>query len=65
MTLSSGHTWRGHIKNLRKDGRFYWVRADMAPIFDEGEIVGYVSVRSTFASSRFQALARDVVRKRV
>lgn len=44
-TLKAGNTWFGVVKNLRKDGDFYWVAANVAPIRDSGKITGYVSVR--------------------
>jgi aerotaxis receptor len=44
--LSSGHTWNGLLKNLRKDGLYYWVHIEILPIFDENnEITGYISAR--------------------
>ena len=27
--------WTGTVKNLRKDGKYYWVEAFIEPIFDE------------------------------
>lgn len=43
--LKSGEHWRGIVKNRRKNGGFYWVDAFVTPIFKNGEIVGYQSVR--------------------
>lgn len=44
-TVEAGRPWFGLVKNLRKDGRHYWVAANVSPIFTKGEISGYVSVR--------------------
>lgn len=44
-TLCSGRKWHGYVKNLRKDGGFYWVYATVIPNVREGKIVGYTSVR--------------------
>ncbi|MEM1142339.1 MAG: PAS domain-containing methyl-accepting chemotaxis protein [Pseudomonadota bacterium] len=44
-TLKSGKIWMGIVKNRRKDGDHYWVSAFVTPVFDEGEVVGYESVR--------------------
>ena len=44
-TVSTGKPWTGVVKNRCKDGRYYWVVANVAPIVDQGEIVGYSSVR--------------------
>ena len=44
-TLKSEHPWRGLVKNRCKNGDHYWVRATVAPIIENGSIIGYVSVR--------------------
>lgn len=45
QTIKRGEKWRGYVKNLRKDGGFYWVYATVIPNIRKGEIVGYTSVR--------------------
>ena len=37
--------WTGIVKNLRKDGKYYWVYSHISPIFSEGEITGYTAAR--------------------
>ena len=44
-TIQQGKQWNGYVKNLRKDGRFYWVYATVIPNIREGKIAGYTSVR--------------------
>jgi aerotaxis receptor len=44
-TIKAGLPWTGIVKNRRKDGGFYWVRANVTPIVERGQIVGYMSVR--------------------
>ena len=45
-TIKSGQVWTGIVKNLRKDGRYYWVDAEILPIKDEdGQITGYIAAR--------------------
>ena len=44
-TIKAGHSWTGIVKNRRKDGGFYWVRANVSPIVSGGQRVGYLSVR--------------------
>ncbi len=45
-TIEKNQSWRGFVKNLRKDGRYYWVEAFIEPIFDEnGKKIGYISAR--------------------
>ncbi|MAX32409.1 MAG: chemotaxis protein [Halomonadaceae bacterium] len=44
-TLKSGESWSGLVKNRRKNGDHYWVHASVTPIIEEGELVGYASLR--------------------
>lgn len=45
-TIKSGTMWHGIVKNLRKDGRYYWVDTEVSPSFDEnGNIKGYIAAR--------------------
>jgi PAS domain S-box-containing protein len=45
-TLESGREFFGYIKNLCKDGSYYWVFANLTPTLDPaGRMVGYYSVR--------------------
>ncbi len=44
-TIATGTKWHGYVKNLRKDGGFYWVHAVVVPSIRDGKIVGYMSVR--------------------
>jgi aerotaxis receptor len=44
-TLARGEKWQGFVKNLRKDGRYYWVKATVIPNVRNGVVVGYTSVR--------------------
>ena len=44
-TLQSGNPWQGMVKNRCKNGDFYWVQANANPIWDEGRVVGYMSLR--------------------
>ncbi|MFP3801222.1 methyl-accepting chemotaxis protein [Paraburkholderia sp. SIMBA_027] len=45
-TIKAGRSWSGLVKNRRKNGDFYWVRANVTPIVERGATVGYLSVRS-------------------
>ncbi len=45
-TIQSGQSWHGLVKNLRKDGRYYWVDTEVTPVKNEaGEITGYIAAR--------------------
>lgn len=45
-TLAEGKPWRGMVKNRTKSGDFYWVEAYVTPVFEQGQHVGYMSVRT-------------------
>lgn len=44
-TIRQGKSWTGIVKNRRKNGGFYWVRANVTPMMSKGRISGYMSVR--------------------
>lgn len=44
-TVKRAETWQGFVKNLRKDGGYYWVKATVIPNVRNGQVVGYTSVR--------------------
>jgi aerotaxis receptor len=44
-TIQSGRPWSAAVKNRRKDGRCYWVMANVTPIIEGEAPVGYMSVR--------------------
>ncbi len=45
-TIQSGQPWTALVKNRRKDGRYYWVRANVTPLIVDDKPVGYMSVRT-------------------
>jgi aerotaxis receptor len=44
-TVRNGDKWQGYVKNLRKDGGYYWVKAVVIPNFRNGQLVAYSSIR--------------------
>ena len=44
-SLKQGKTWKGYIKNLRKDKGYYWVYAEMSGVYKNGKLVEYKSMR--------------------
>jgi aerotaxis receptor len=45
-TILSDKEWSGIVKNLRKDGRYYWVDATIVPLKDDnGTLIGFISAR--------------------
>lgn len=46
MTLKQGSEFFGYVKNMAKDGSFYWTFANVTASYDnDGQLVGYYSVR--------------------
>ncbi len=45
-TLRAGLSWTALVKNRRKDGDHYWVRANATPVVRGGRVTGYMSVRT-------------------
>lgn len=44
-TIKGGNPWNGIVKNRCKNGDYYWVEANITPLLEHGEMVGYVSLR--------------------
>lgn len=45
-TIQSGREINAYVKNMAKDGAYYWVIANVTPSFDRHDkIIGYFSVR--------------------
>ncbi len=57
-TVKQGRPWTGIVKNRCKNGDFYWVKANVTPIFENGHITEYMSVRSKPTSDEVAA-AKD------
>ena len=52
-TITSGKTWKGEIKNKKKNGDYYWVKASISPMFDnKGEIISYTSIREDITDKK-------------
>jgi aerotaxis receptor len=45
-TLKAGKSWTALVKNRRKNGDHYWVRANATPVIRNGSTTGYLSVRT-------------------
>ena len=45
-TIQEGKTWQGEVKNRKKNGDYYFVKATVTPLFNtDNEIVGYNAIR--------------------
>jgi aerotaxis receptor len=54
-TVMHGLPWTALVKNRRKNGDHYWVRANVTPMVDGEHIVGYMSVRSEAPRAEIEA----------
>lgn len=52
MCLKAGLPWTAPVKNRTKSGDYYWVEANVTPVFKNGKVHEYLSVR--YAPSREQ-----------
>lgn len=62
-TVKSDRPWRGIVKNRCKDGDHYWVKAFVVPLHQDGQTVGYMSVRSE--ASREEVREAEVLYQRL
>ncbi len=62
-TLKAGRPWRGLVKNRNKTGDFYWVEAYVSPITEDGQTIGYMSVRN--APDRNEVAAAEALYREV
>ncbi|EKS6649590.1 PAS domain-containing protein [Enterobacter hormaechei] len=71
-TLQKGEPWSGIVKNRRKNGDHYWVRANAVPMVRNGQMTGYMSIRTratrdeiAAAEPLYQALNEGRCKKRI
>ncbi|WP_442497472.1 PAS domain-containing protein [Methylobacter sp. sgz302048] len=57
-TVQQGNKWQGFVKNLRKDGGYYWVKATVIPNVRKGKVVGYTSVRRKPSRTKVEECAK-------
>lgn len=55
-TVQAGGKWNGYVKNLRRDGAYYWVYATVIANVRDGQVVGYTSVRRKPSRQKIEAL---------
>lgn len=67
-TVRAGKEWHGYLKNLRKDGAYYWVYATVAPIVRNGMLIGCTSVRRKVEEriiDEYETLYRQMCREEI
>ncbi|MEY7872364.1 methyl-accepting chemotaxis protein [Enterobacter roggenkampii] len=55
-TLQQGEPWSGIVKNRRKNGDHYWVRANAVPMVRRGQVTGYMSIRTRATTEEIAAV---------
>ena len=65
-TIENKKEWTGIVKNLRKDGRYYWVYSHISPIIVDGEITGYTAARRPASATEIEEIVpiyKDLLEK--
>ena len=62
-TLKAGKTWKGEVKNSRKDGGFYWVDAEIEPLYkDSKELIGYSAIRHNITDKKeIEEIQKEII----
>lgn len=61
-TIKAGKPWQGLVKNRCKNGDHYWVNANVTPTIEDGQITGFISIR-TKPSAEMKQTAEQVYKK--
>jgi len=53
-TINKDETWKGELKNRKKDGSYYWVSTTIAPVFDyKDRKIGYTAIRHDITDKKY------------
>jgi len=59
-SLKSAEPWKGYIKNMRKDGSYYWVVVFITPKHDEhGNLNGFIAARETPGAQTLESIKKS------
>ncbi len=58
-TIKSGKIWKGIVKNLTKDGNYYWVNATIYPSKEMNGALKYISVRVRPTNDEIEQAKKD------
>ena len=54
-SLKAGRPWTGVVKNRCKNGDYYWLLNNVAPFYENDQLVGYMSVRLKASPEQIEA----------
>jgi methyl-accepting chemotaxis protein len=57
-TVNTGKPWIGIVKNRCKNGDHYWVEAVITPVAENGQVVGFISVRHKASRQQIEGALR-------
>jgi len=57
-TVKALNPWQGIVKNRTKSGDHYWVEANVLPVFKNGKVDGYLSVRRAPSREKIEKAER-------
>ena len=57
-TVKQGAPWTGIVKNRCKNGDYYWVEANVTPVYERGRVAGYLSVRRKASRQQIEDATR-------
>ncbi len=57
-TIKNGDPWTALVKNRCKNGDYYWVEANVTPIREGDQIIGFISIRNRPSSQECAAAER-------
>lgn len=55
-TITNKKEWTGIVKNMRSDGRYYWVYSHISPIVVDDEITGYTAARRPASATEIEEI---------
>lgn len=65
QTILEKKEWKGEVKNLKKDGGYYWVKVTITPIYDNNQNhIGFGAVRQDITAQKdVEKLSQDLNQK--
>lgn len=62
-TLQKKKVWKGELKNFKKDGGFYWVDAEIEPLYDDkNKHIGYSAIRHDITDKKeIESIQKEII----